>query len=180
MARTFLQRKGDYRNLIVVRKGLCIYIVSYFFAHRFLGRFDRTVDQMVQAARSGKQNIIEGSSAGMTSRETEIKLYNVSRASYDELLADFEDYMITRAIEPWVEAQQLEVRRWCRNNVDTRLYVRIARTRDDATLVNLAITLIRQELLLLDGLINKAKKDFLRYGGIREEMSRERRKRFPN
>lgn len=69
MAKTFLKRKGSYRDLIVVRKGLCIYIVSYFFAHRYLGRFDRTVDQMVQAARSGKQNIIEGSSAGMTSRE---------------------------------------------------------------------------------------------------------------
>ena len=88
----FIESKGDYRNLIVYKKAECIYDISYFFAHKFLSKGDRTIDQMIQAARSGKQNIIEGSAASKTSRETEIKLFNVAKASFDELLADYEDY----------------------------------------------------------------------------------------
>ena len=84
----FIKAKGDYRNLIVYKKAECIYALSFHFAHRFLARGDRTVDQMVQAARSGKQNIIEGSEASTTSRETEIKHFNVAKASFDELLSD--------------------------------------------------------------------------------------------
>lgn len=110
MKTTFLKPKGDYRSLIVYRKAECIYDLTYHFAHRFLDRGDRTIDQMVQAARSGKQNIIEGSSASTTSRETEIKLFNVARASFDELLADYDDYMRVRGIRPWENEKQNSVR----------------------------------------------------------------------
>lgn len=91
MSDTFLPRKGNYRNLIVFQKAECIYDITYYFANKFLQKGDRTIDQMIQAARSGRQNIAEGSAAASTSSETEIKLMNVARASLQELLLDFED-----------------------------------------------------------------------------------------
>ena len=175
MKTTFLKPKGDYRSLIVYRKAECIYDLTYHFTHRFLDRGDRTIDQMVQAARSGKQNIIEGSSASTTSRETEIKLFNVARASFDELLADYDDYMRVRGISPWENEKQNSVREFCRTHNDSALYREIAPARDDATLANLCLTLIYQEQYLLQKLIERAKADFLARGGIREEMSQARR-----
>ena len=87
---SFLAQRGNYRSLITFQKAECIYDITFHFAHRFLEKGDRTVDQMVQAARSGKQNIVEGASASATSKETEIKLMNVAKASMHELLVDFE------------------------------------------------------------------------------------------
>lgn len=95
--KSFIARKGDYHDLIVYRKAECIYDITYYFANHYLGRGDRTVDQMIQVARSGKQNIIEESAASMTSRETEIKLFNVAKVSFHELLADYEDYLRVRS-----------------------------------------------------------------------------------
>lgn len=92
MADTFLKQKGNYRSLVAYQKSECIYDITYYFAHKFLEKGDRTIDQMIQAARSGKQNIAEGSAASTTSSETEIKLINVARASLQELLIDYEDY----------------------------------------------------------------------------------------
>jgi four helix bundle protein len=80
----FIRQKGNFRELIVFRKAECIYDVTFFFTHKFLEKGDRSIDQMVQAARSGKQNIAEGCSASTTSTETEIKLINVARASLQE------------------------------------------------------------------------------------------------
>ena len=97
----FLKQKSSYRDLIAFRKAQCIYDVTYHFAHRFLAKGDRTVDQMVQAARSGKQNIAEGRSTGNTSAEAEIKLMNVAKASLQELLIDYEDYLRVRSLEQW-------------------------------------------------------------------------------
>lgn len=170
-----LQPKGDYRNLIVYKKAECIYDLTFYFASRYLDRRDRTVDQMIQAARSGKQNIIEGSAAAVTSRETEIKLFNVAKASFDELLADYEDYLRVRELPRWPEEKQRRVREFCRINNDSAFYRHLAPMRDDNTLANLSITLIHQELYLLVKLIERAKRDFLEQGGIREEMSRARR-----
>ena len=87
MADTFLKQKGNYRSLVAYQKSECIYDITYYFAHKFLEKGDRTIDQMIQAARSGKQNIAEGSAASTTSSETEIKTYKCStcqltRASY--------------------------------------------------------------------------------------------------
>ena len=96
---SFLPLHGNYRNLVVYQKTECIYDITFYFAHHFLEKGDRTIDQMIQAARSGKQNIAEGCSAGTTSRETEIKLLNVARASLDELVIDYEDYLRTRDLQ---------------------------------------------------------------------------------
>ena len=91
-----LPPRGDYRTLITYQKAEVLYDITYRFCQRFLARGDRTVDQMVQAARSGKQNIVEGSKAATTSKETEIKLTNVARASLDELLEDYRDFLRVR------------------------------------------------------------------------------------
>src|SRR5438270_597043 len=97
----FIPAHGGYRNLLSYRKAEIVYDVTFRFCERFLRRGDRTIDQMVQAARSGKQNIAEGSMAAGTSKEAEIKLTNVARASLEELLIDFEDYPRVRDLALW-------------------------------------------------------------------------------
>lgn len=96
VAKPFLPHGGSYKNLIAYQKAECVYDVTFYFAHHFLEKGDRTIDQMIQAARSGKQNIAEGAAAGNTSKETEIKLTNVAKASLQELLVDYEDYLRVR------------------------------------------------------------------------------------
>lgn len=100
--RDFIPLTQNYDRLKAYQKSECIYDVTYYFVHRFLGRGDRTVDQMVQAARSGKQNIAEGVEAGATSCETAIKLVNVARASLQELLLDYKDYLRVRNLDLWL------------------------------------------------------------------------------
>lgn len=97
----FLPPHGNYQTLISYQKAEIIYDVTFRFCQRFLGKGDRTIDQMVQAARSGKQNIAEGSKAAATSKETEIKLTNVARASLEELLIDYRDFLRVRDLPLW-------------------------------------------------------------------------------
>src|SRR4051812_16522697 len=89
----FIPPHGGYRKLLSYQKAEVIYDLTFRFCQRFLTRGDRTIDQMVQAARSGKQNIAEGSQAAGTSKEMEIKLTNVARASLEELLVDYQDFL---------------------------------------------------------------------------------------
>ena len=98
---TFLPKHGHYRNLRVYQVTEMVYDITYYFTQHYLSKGDRTVDQMVQAARSGKQNIAEGNQAAATSSETEIKLTNVAKASLEELLDDYEDYLRVRNMQQW-------------------------------------------------------------------------------
>ena len=98
---TFLPQHGHYRHLRVYQVTEIIYDITYYFTQHYLSKDDRTVDQMVQAARSGKQNIAEGNQAAATSSETEIKLTNVAKASLEELLDDYEDYLRVRNLQQW-------------------------------------------------------------------------------
>lgn len=100
-AEPFLQPRGGYRKLRVYKTTEIVYDITFYFTSRYLKKSDRTIDQMVQAARSGKQNIAEGSKASMTSTETELKLTNVAKASLEELLIDYEDYLRVRNMEQW-------------------------------------------------------------------------------
>src|SRR5208283_5284865 len=93
--------RGDYRTLLCFQKAEIIYDITFRFAHKFLSKGDRTVDQMIQSARSGKKNILEGSKAATTSKETELKLTNVARASTEELLDDYGDYLRARDLPEW-------------------------------------------------------------------------------
>lgn len=176
MTTGFLPQRGNYRDLLVYRKVECIYDVTYYFAHQFLERGDRTVDQMVQAARSGKQNIVEAAAASTTSRETELKLTGVARASLQELLADFEDYLRVRGLELWAaaSAKGQQARRACTAHTDSAYYRAAVRQRSDEAVANIAITLIHQADVKLRRPMDHLKRDFLEGGGIREEMTRAR------
>ena len=172
----FLSQKGNYRNLIAFQKAECIYDITYYFAHHYLAQGDRTIDQMIQAARSGKQNIAEGAAASTTSAETEIKLMNVARASLQELLIDFEDYLRVRNLCKWDmdDERSKQTRIVCSKHNDTAFYTEAIKTRSDETIANIAITLIHQTDVFLRKLINRLQDDFLKDGGIREQMTHAR------
>ena len=174
--KSFLPQRGNYRQLIVYQKTECIYDVTYYFAHRFLEKGDRTIDQMVQAARSGKQNIAEGCAASTTSRETELKLVNVAKASLQELLVDYEDYLRVRGLEQWSieDARYRQTRAVLRTHNDSAYYREAIKVRSAETIANIAITLIHQADTMLGRLIERLKQEFVQQGGIREEMSRAR------
>lgn len=168
----FIAQQGYYRNLRAYQVAETIYDITFQFTSRFLKKGDRTIDQMVQAARSGKQNIAEGSAAGVTSKETEIKLTNVAKASLQELLADYEDYLRVRGLHLWQPqcAQVSQTKKYCRRQKDSTEICRKLLERTDETTANIAITLIHQADRLLYGLIERQKRDFLEKGGIREQM----------
>lgn len=131
---------------------------------------------MIQAARSGKQNIAEGSAAATTSKEMELKLTNVAKASLLELLADYEDYLRVRGMEQWdVNSEKsIQAREVCRKHSDSRFYREAIAVRNDETIANIAITLLHQTDALLKKLIEHQKTEFLKKGGIKEEMHRAR------
>lgn len=172
----FLPLKGNYRNLIAFQKTECIYDITYYFAHKYLSRGDRTVDQMIQAARSGRQNIAEGCAAATTSKETEIKLLNVAKASLQELLLDFEDYLRTRGLEKWDlnGEKSKQCRKACSMHNESTYYRAAIEVRSDEAICNIAITLIYQTDVFLRKLIERAKQDFLNNGGIKEQMYKAR------
>lgn len=176
MPDTFLPQKGNYRNLIAFQKAQCIYDITYYFAHTYLAKGDRTIDQMVQAARSGRQNIAEGSAAAATSAETEIKLVNVARASLQELLLDYEDFLRVRNLSKWDVKSEKAVacRRVCANHNDSGYYMQQIPQRSAETTANIAITLIHQTDVFLRKLLERLQQDFLRNGGIKEQMYRAR------
>jgi four helix bundle protein len=97
----FIPPHGGYETLLSFQKARIVYDGTVRFCERFLEKRDRTREQMVQAARSGKQNILEGSQASGTSEETEIKLMNVARASLEELLEDYRDFLRVRGLPLW-------------------------------------------------------------------------------
>src|ERR1700676_4182931 len=97
----FIPAHGNYEELLSYQKAEVVYDLTYRFCQRFLAKGDRTIDQMVQAARSGKQNILEGSKASGTSKEMELKLTNTARASLEELLDDYHDFLRSRQRQLW-------------------------------------------------------------------------------
>jgi len=132
---------------------------------------------MIQAARSGKKNILEGSKAALTSKETEIKLTNVARASLQELLDDYRDYLRARDLQIWdkdsKEAQY--VRQVGRRTPQTyELYRDFVETRPAETVANIAICLINQANYLIDKQLLRLEQDFVKNGGLRERMTRVR------
>ena len=173
----FLAPKGDYKKLIAFQKTECIYDITLYFVSHYLPKIgDRTVDQMVQAARSGKQNIAEGNETGTTSTEACIKLVNVAKASLKELQEDYEDYLRNHGNQFWdVNSQQCRnARAWCKEHSAPADYIRVCEMRDDITLANIALVLIHQADFLLRRLLEKYKQDFLENGGIKEQMSQAR------
>lgn len=169
--------RGDYQTLLSYQKAEVVYDITFRFAHKFLSKGDRTIDQMIQSARSGKQNILEGSKAGTTSKETEIKLTNVARASLEELLADYRDYLRVRDLPLWDKdsKEALFVRELGRKVPQTfEVYREFVETRPAEVIANIAICLIHQTNYLLDQQLKTLEKEFLEQGGLRERMTRAR------
>jgi four helix bundle suffix protein len=173
----FLLKGGNYQELLSYRKSEIIYDFTFRFCEKFLQRGDRTIDQMVQAARSGKQNIAEGSKASPTSTEMELKLTNVARASLEELLIDYQDYLRVRDLSIWPKdsTEALYVRKLGRLKDETyETYRTYMETRPPEVLANIALCLIHQANYLLDQQIRRLEKDFIEKGGLRERMTRAR------
>ena len=173
----FIPPHGGYEQLLAYQKAVVVYDATLHFCNRFIDKKSRTHDQMVQAARSGKQNILEGSEASGTSKETEIKLTGVAKASQKELLEDYRDFMRNRGIEEWTATHPyaLRLRQLNRTpgaNYDT--FRKGIEHPDPAICANVIAGLIKLTCYLLDRLLRRQERDFLREGGLRERMTRAR------
>ncbi len=190
----FIPPHGGYQKLVSYQKAQIVYDATVYFCERYIDRRSRTHDQMVQAARSGKQNIIEGSMASGTSKESEIKLTNVARASLEELLEDYRDFLRTRNSPLWDKdsKEALAVRRLASGragggahashqshgthgaNVTYETFRPYFETRSPEVVANIIICLIHQTNYLLDRQLRRLEADFVKEGGLRERMTRAR------
>ena len=173
----FIPPHGGYEDLLSFQKARIVYDGTVWFCGRYLEKRDRTYDQMVQAARSGKQNILEGSQASGTSKETEIKLTNVARASLEELLEDYRDYLRAHGLRLWEKGSReaLFVRKLgSRKDASYETYKAYFDTRPPEVAANILICLIHQTNYLLDQQLRQLETAFLQEGGLRERMTRAR------
>ena len=168
-----LKKAVVWKDLYFYRKSDTLFQLTVEFCHRFLPAYgDRTVDQMIQAARSGKQNIIEGSEDGQTSSESEIKLLNVARGSLQELRADYNDYLNTRHLTVWPPTSERlqRLREFCHSHNDYSDYEPFVNKMSDEEMANMALTLCHQTDKLMCAYIEKLEKQFVTEGGIKERM----------
>lgn len=168
----FLPKGGGYRSLRVFRITEIIYDLTMIFSEKFIRRGSRTRDQIEQAARSGRQNIAEGSKASVTSKETEIKLTNVARASLEELLLDYEDYLRQHRLTQWDKTHKrtLRLREYVKSKEFDSDPLRFVDKMNAEEFCNLCITLINQATYLLRRLLESQQQQFLQTGGIKEQM----------
>lgn len=177
MTGRFIPPHGGYEDLLSFQKARIVYDGTVWFCKHFLERRDRTNDQMVQAARSGKQNILEGSQASGTSKATEIKLTNVARASLEELLEDYRDFLRVRNLEEWRKEHPYTMRLRQLNrqaNANYGTFRKGIENSDPAISANVMIGLIKLTNYLLDQQIRQLERAFLLEGGLRERMTRAR------
>ncbi|HPB30142.1 MAG TPA: four helix bundle suffix domain-containing protein [Candidatus Sumerlaeota bacterium] len=196
-----LRPSGGYRKTASFQAATIVYDTTYWFCEKFLDPRSRMADQMVQAARSGRQNIAEGSRAAATSSQTELRLLNVARSSLEELLLDFEDFLRHRHLPQWAPdaPEALAVRqvplKFRRNQPDQpdmtnltnqerwALYAPWLEHADPAVRANAAICLINQANYLLDQQIAAVETQFVEEGGYSEQLAaarlaeRERKKK---
>lgn len=171
----FIPPHGGYQKLISYQMAEIVYDATVYFCNKYIDKRSRTHDQMVQAARSGKQNIAEGSMVSGVSKETEIKLIGVARASLEELLNDYKDYLRVRGLPLWDknDKRALAVREISkRKNKSYKTYVSDRNSADEVA--NTIICIIHQTNYLLDQLLRKLEEEFIKEGGIRERMLRAR------
>ncbi|MFO7675135.1 MAG: four helix bundle suffix domain-containing protein [bacterium] len=178
-----LRPSGGYRQLRTFHVATVIYDATVAFCERFVDRQSRTRDQMVQAARSGRQNIAEGSRASASSSQTELRLVSVARASLDELLLDYEDFLRQRGKRQWAkdDPEARAVREVGRRHQtdrsdrtdqsDSSLYAPWLTADDPAVVANAVICLIHQANYLLDRQIAGLERGFVKEGGYSEQLA---------
>jgi restriction system protein len=183
-----LRTSGGYRATASFQTTTIIYDATYWFCEKFIEPHSRMADQMIQAARSGRQNIAEGSRASATSSQTELRLLNVARASLEELLLDFEDYLRQRRLVQWLpkSKEALAVRDVPKRFKDQSdqsnltdltdqqrwtLYAEWLEHANPAMRANALICLINQANFLLDQQIVAVEKQFTEQGGYSEQLA---------
>ncbi len=180
MNQRFIPPHGGYEQLASYRKALIIFQATYYLAAKWIRMGSRTRDQMEQSARSGKQNIVEASLASATSKQTEIHLTNVAKASLGELLEDYKDFLLLRGLPVWDKdsPRSQDIRRLARGTdgmgatFDT--YRRHVESDDPEVVGNVMVCLCNQACFLLNRQIRQLEQAFLQEGGIRERMTRAR------
>ena len=168
-----LKRQRPWREAYYYQKSDTLYQLTYVFCQRFLPKHgDRTVDQMIQAARSGKQNIIEGTEAGETSTETHIKLLNVARSSLQELREDYRDYLQSRNLSIWSSEHNRyeKMTRFCKRHNQVEDYKPFFEKWTNEEMANTALTLCFMTDRMLNNQLKKLESDFVKQGGIKERM----------
>ena len=175
----FIDPHGGYRKLKSYQMAEIVYDATVVFCDRWISRRSCTHDQMVQAARSGKQNIAEGSMASGTSRKFELKLVGVARASLEELLLDYEDFLRQRGLAIWGknDPRALKIRKL--GSSDNRSYGTYKTYIEEAPaeiVANTLICLIHQANYLLDRQLRRREKQFLEKGGFTEKLYHARQK----
>ena len=168
----FLIHPGGYRSLVCYKKSVILYDMTIYYIDKYLQSSDRTYGQMQQAARSGKQNIVEGSADGVTSMEMEIKLMNVARSSIKELREDYEDYLKARHLPIWgtEHPRYDKLVRFCRNHNKIEDYQPFFDRWNDEEMANTALTLCHQTDAMLNRALQRLEKEFVEQGGIKERM----------
>lgn len=168
---------GGYRQLESFKMATLVYDFTMEFCQKFVDFKSRTKDQMEQAARSGRQNIAEGSKAAATSKKTEIKLTNVARASLEELLLDYEDFLRQNKLKLWDKnSAQVQAIRKLAYVKDKSNSTYVSYTFNQESFANLLVCLIHQTNYLLDRQIQKLSEDFLNQGGFTERIYQQRSK----
>lgn len=176
MSQGFIPPHGGYEDLHSYKKSLIVFMATFYLAKKWLRRGSRTRDQMEQSARSGKQNIIEGSLAAATSKQSEIHLTNVARASLGELLEDYKDFLRLRGLPIWEkdDPRMLAIRALGTAQATYETYRSDIEGDNAETIGNIMICLCNQTCYLLDQQLRSLEQDFLEKGGIRERMTRAR------
>jgi four helix bundle suffix protein len=172
MNEPLLPAHGGYRDLRGFQVAQLVYDATLVFCDRFVDKRSRTHDQMVQAARSGRQNIAEGSMASGTSKKTELKLTNVARASLEELLLDYEDFLRQRGLRQWDknDPEALAVRRLYKSDPSDQSDLSDIRTGSPELAANTLLCLINQASYLLHRQLQRLEQDFLDKGGFTERL----------
>jgi four helix bundle suffix protein len=165
-----LPKHGGYRTLRSFHAALHAYDATLVFCDRFIGKRSRSHDQMVQAARSGARNIQEGSVASGTSKKTELKLTNVARASLEELMGDYEDFLRNRGLPIWNKdsPQALAARRQLQS--DQFNLCEFVRAAPPEAAANILLCLINQASYLIHRQLDRLERDFLEHGGFTERL----------
>lgn len=173
----FIPPHGGYKNLLTYQKAEIIYDSTVYFTKRFYKPYDRTIDQMVQAARSGKQNIAEASMVSGTSKEMEIKLTNVARASLEELMIDYKDFLRTNKLEQWDKNNKLTLRLRELNKIQDATYETFRKgieNKSPEICANVIIGIVMVTSYLLARQIKSLEAAFINEGGLRERMTKAR------
>ena len=170
---TFLRKQTHWEDLYFYQKANTLYMLTFRFTERFLRKGDRTIDQMVQAARSGKQNIVEGAADGVTSMEMEVKLINCARGSLKELREDYQDYLGARQLPVWTEGhpRYRSMLDYCRTHNKAEDYEQYFEVWDDVEMANVALTLCHITDKLMTTYQERLEQKFVEEGGIRERMT---------